>query len=290
LAGDSPDHLLALAAALERDSLHPLARAFQPHDRDFPLSDAREFTGEGVEGWIDGSHYRLGRASFAGQPADDDQGDLWLSGDGVALARFSVQQALRSDAAETIARLRALRLPVLLLSGDHPAAVAAVAQTLRIDDYASELRPDDKLARLRELQAQGRRVLMVGDGMNDAPILAAAHASLALAQGADLARQQADGVLASTRLGGVVDALLLARRARRVIGQNLLWACAYNLLAVPAAALGLVSPWLAAIGMSASSLLVIGNAMRLLRQTPAATQGALETAARSALVDAGVQT
>ncbi len=267
LAGDDPARLLAVAAALERGSLHPLARAFQPHDLQWPVIDPRETTGEGVEGRIEGRHYRLGRASFAGQP-DDGQGDLWLSCDGVALARFAVQQRLRSDAAQTIGRLRALQLPVVLLSGDHPAAVTAVARSLQIDDYASELRPDDKLARLQQLQQQGRRVLMVGDGMNDAPILAAAHASLALAQGADLARQQADGVLASARLGGVVDALLLARRARAVIAQNLFWACSYNLVAVPAAALGLVSPWLAAIGMSASSALVIGSAMRLLRSVP----------------------
>ncbi|MCB1628712.1 MAG: cadmium-translocating P-type ATPase, partial [Xanthomonadales bacterium] len=269
------DEALALAAALERCSLHPLARAFAAADDGRVVEQAFEQTGAGVRGRIDGQDYRLGRASYCGLPNETDA-DLWLVRGQQPLARFSLDQQLRADARLTVARLRELGLPVLLYSGDHPDAVATVAAQLQVDDHAGGLRPEDKLARLQQLQQQGRRVLMVGDGMNDAPVLAAAHASLALAQGADMARQQADGVIGGGRLQQVAEALLLARAARRTIVQNLLWAGGYNLLAVPAAALGLLSPWAAALGMSLSSLLVLANAMRLLRQ-PKAPPSAIPT-------------
>jgi len=154
-------------------------------------------------------------------------------------------------------------LQIHLLSGDHEAAVAACAGEIDITDYAAAASPADKLAFVRALQAQGRRVLMVGDGINDAPVLAAADASMAVGEATALAKTAADAVLLSSDLTLVPDLLQLARQTRRVIAQNLWWASLYNLVAIPAAALGLVPPWLAAIGMSGSSLLVVGNALRL---------------------------
>ena len=265
MAGLDADAVRALAAALERGSTHPLARAFGEAPG-APEGAVRTFPGLGLEGAIGGVLHRLGRASFVhargGDDGDDDDAIL-LARDGVVLARFVVADAPRADAAATVGDLRDDGLDVRILSGDGPAAVAVLARSLGVDAQAARQSPDDKLAAVRALQAIGRRVLMVGDGLNDAPVLAGADVSIAIAGGADLAQRAASLVVVADALGRVPEARRLARRARTIVAQNLGWATLYNLVALPFAALGHVGPGLAALGMAASSLAVTLNALRL---------------------------
>ena len=271
-----PAGALAIAAALERDAGHPLAAAFAHADRGASVHEVRAVPGCGLEGHVDGQRWRLGRADFACRGVDD--GALWLGDGQRARARFEIREAPRADAAEALARLRALGLRVQLSSGDGAAAVAAVARTLGIDDAHARQHPEDKLALVRWLQAQGRVVAMVGDGLNDAPVLAGADVSLAMDAGAALAQRAADLVLTGPGLLRIPAAIGVARATRQVIRQNFGWALVYNLLALPLAACGLVTPWIAALGMAGSSLVVTLNALRLGRAdrragTAAATTG-----------------
>ena len=162
-----------------------------------------------------------------------------------------------------VAELKQQGLTVHLLSGDRQAAVQSLAQNLRLDVFRAEAVPEDKLAYVETLQRQGKKVLMVGDGINDAPVLAAADVSVAVAGGADVARAGADIVLLNDDMAVIPQAVIQAKRTAAIIRQNLIWAAAYNLIAVPLAAAGFVTPWLAALGMSGSSLLVLANALRL---------------------------
>ncbi|HTL14261.1 MAG TPA: HAD-IC family P-type ATPase, partial [Thermomonas sp.] len=171
----------------------------------------------------------------------------------------------RPDAARAVERLRGQGLALHLASGDAAAPVARFATALGIEDAHARQSPEDKLARVRALQDEGRIVAMVGDGLNDAPVLAGADVSLAIGDGAALAQRAADLVLAGSALGNVPAAIDIARRTRRIVRQNLAWAVGYNLLALPLAAAGVVTPWLAALGMALSSLAVTANALRLTR-------------------------
>ncbi len=260
------ERALQCAAALERHSRHPLARAFAAVDASVQASEVQETAGQGIEGSIDGRRLRLGRRDFVAQQAGDGEADgLWL-GDGVRLlARFSLREGQREAAAEALAALRAQGLELQLCSGDGPEAVDRLASALGIADARSRQTPAQKLALARELQAQGRVVAMVGDGLNDAPVLAGADVSFAMSDGAALAQRAADFVVTSPSLLRIPQAIALARRTRAVLRQNLAWALAYNLIALPLAASGHVSPWMAALGMAGSSLLVTLNALRLAR-------------------------
>ncbi|PKM07494.1 MAG: ATPase P [Gammaproteobacteria bacterium HGW-Gammaproteobacteria-4] len=260
--GFDPAQALAIAAALERDAGHPLAHAFRGASA-LSAQHVQVQAGAGVSGSVDGVRYRLGRADFS--HASNDDGTIWLASAGRALARFTLRDATRSDAAAALADLRTLRLRGELLSGDAEAAVVALATELGITHAHARHSPEDKLAYLHALQAQGRVVAMVGDGINDAPVLAGADVSLAMGGGAPLAHRSADLILTGDSLRRVPEAIVLARRTRRVVRQNLVWALGYNALALPLAALGWVTPWLAALGMAASSLLVTANALRLAR-------------------------
>jgi Cu2+-exporting ATPase len=265
---------LALAAALERASEHALARAFPSSS--VAATAVAVVPGCGVEGEVAGRRLRIGQPAWVealaadGIPASHDPdgaaegASVALLGDaGGPLARFVFRDALREDAAATVRSLRAFGLGVHLWSGDAAGPVARIAAELGIADARHRLSPAGKLAALRALQAQGRRVLVVGDGVNDAPVLAGADAAVAIGRGSGLAQAQADAVLAGERLAPVALALRHARRTRGVVRQNLGWALAYNLVVLPVAALGLLEPWFAALGMSASSLLVVANALRL---------------------------
>ncbi|MFN2377947.1 MAG: HAD-IC family P-type ATPase, partial [Candidatus Binatia bacterium] len=179
------------------------------------------------------------------------------------LAAFELEDTPRPRAAETVRRLREAGLSVSIVSGDAPAVVAALAASLGIEQYRGGASPADKLRTVQDLQAAGAVVLMVGDGVNDAPVLGAAQVSIAMGGGTDLARSRADGVLLKEDLAAVADAVDLARATRRVMRQNLGWSIAYNLLALPLACAGHITPWWAAIGMSLSSLVVVLNAVRL---------------------------
>jgi len=257
------DEVLAIAAALESDSGHPLARAFAGIAPAGVATDVRAVPGQGIEGEVDGVRWRLGRAGFAAGGEEDDA--IWLGDGRQAAARFRISESARPDAAEAVALLRGMGLRVHLSSGDAEGPVRRFASELGIERAHARQSPEDKLAYARSLQAEGRVVAMVGDGLNDAPVLAGADVSLALAGGAPLAQQSADLVLTGSSLLRVPQAIATARRTRRIVRQNLAWAAGYNVIALPVAIAGLVTPWLAALGMALSSLLVVCNALRLAR-------------------------
>lgn len=263
--GIDADSALRIAAALERDSNHPLAAAFTQAAQLPAIDQLRAVSGQGVEGLIAGQRWRVGTAPFA--TGGEDDGAIWLGSDTGARARFRLVEQPRADAARVLQQLCAQGLALHLASGDAPAPVARFAEAMGIAHAHAHARqtPDAKLARVRALQAEGRRVAMVGDGLNDAPVLAGADVSLAIGDGAALAQRSADLVLANPALGAIPAALDIARRCRRIIRENLAWAIGYNLLALPLAATGMVTPWLAALGMALSSLLVTANALRLTR-------------------------
>jgi Cu2+-exporting ATPase len=271
LGGLSADACLALAAALENHSEHPIARAFGRAEQ--AAEQVRSVPGLGLEGRVEGRLLRIGAADFvcalSATPvprAPDRPGQSLLLGDRKgALAWLLLDDPVRGDADRLLQACRARGWRILLLSGDRSAHVAAVAAELGIDDARGGLDSKAKLAVLRGLQAEGRKVLVLGDGVNDAPVLAAADISVAMGSGTDLARVSADAVLLGSHLGALVDAFDLAARTRRVIAQNLTWAVLYNGLMLPFAALGWVTPLWAALGMSVSSLTVVLNALRLTR-------------------------
>ena len=254
---------LHAAASLARASRHPLARALAAAcpDAAAPPDGVVEVPGQGL---VTGAA-RLGSARHCGVAAEDGAAGmaLWfVAGEGAAPVAFRFRDALREDAREAVAALRALGLPVELLSGDGEAATAAAAREAGIDDWRGGASPADKADRMRALAAEGRRVLMVGDGINDAGALALAHASASPASGTDLAQAVADLVLGGRNLLALPAAVAAARRARRIARGSLLMAGTYNIVAVPAAVAGLVTPLGAAFVMATSSLLVIGNALR----------------------------
>ena len=254
---------LAWAASLAAGSRHPVARAFAGQTSSGPVQALHETAGQGLQGQVQGRWLRLGTAPYAAARRDD--GGLWL-GDGTeALARFELGETLRPEAPAVMAALRQQGLQLHVYSGDAASAVQRQAELLGITDVAARQSPEDKLQRLRALQQQGRVVIMVGDGINDAPVLAGADVSVVVAGSAPLAQQVADVVLTQTSLLHVADAIRLARRTRQVMHQNLAWAVGYNLLALPLAAAGLVKPWMAALAMVVSSLTVTLNALRLTR-------------------------
>ncbi len=261
---------LRWAASLEQASEHPLAAPFLAKiaaDALLPVIDAHNEPGRGVSGIIAGKRYFIGRAELAGHAAADAVTDgatqVWLADETRLLAKFVLADALRSDAKQLVEALKAQGLRLSIFSGDDSATVRHIGAELGIADCRGELKPADKLAALRTLQAAGEVVMMLGDGVNDAPVLAAAQVSLAMGAGTQVARATSDMVLLSERLMEVAHALELSRLSMSVMRQNFAWAIAYNLIAVPLAALGWVSPWLAALGMSASSLIVVANALRL---------------------------
>ena len=273
LAGMGRQQVLDISASLGRGSEHPVSRILTLHGGQvLDVEQLRARPGLGMQGEIGGAVYRLGNANFVAELVGDEppalpQGvrgtQVYLGCDSGWLARFELHDRLREDAGAAISRLKALGLRPHIFSGDVPDAVAAVAQELDIADWHGGMRPDDKLARVRELQAAGHKVVMIGDGVNDAPVLAGADVSVAMGQGAQLAHATADMVALSGRLGILAEGVQKARATRSIIGQNLGWAVLYNLIAVPLAAAGWVAPWMAAIGMSVSSLVVVLNALRL---------------------------
>ncbi|MBB3191333.1 heavy metal translocating P-type ATPase [Halomonas cerina] len=273
LGDQDADRLRGLAAALEAHSEHPIARAFRPYRRvTVSASEVISHPGQGLEGCLEGRTWRLGTPDFAApeaRPAPPGEGQwLLLAEQGTPQAWFALRDRVREDAGEAVAALKAQGLEVELLSGDTPSAVEAMAERLGIATWRASASPEAKLARIQALQAAGERVAMVGDGINDIPVLAGADVALAMNGATDLARTRADAVLLGPHLMRIVEAIEISRATQRIIRQNLLWALIYNLAALPLAALGFVPPWLAAIGMSASSLIVVGNALRLSRFRP----------------------
>ena len=278
--------LLAQAALLAGWSAHPLsqalvvaaqaAQASPPNAKHWQA--LQEMPGQGLQAEdAQGHRWRLGRQAFAaalsaqagdGQarmPPTDGLVSTWLGCDGRLVARFDFDEALRLDALAAVAALRRQGLQVILLSGDRPERAARLGAQLAVNGVIGGATPERKLAEVVAAQAGGQRVAMVGDGINDAPVLARADVSFAMGQGALVARAQADAVVASNRLGDLALAHSLARQTMRVVRQNLVWAAVYNSACIPLALLGWLPPWAAGLGMALSSLLVIGNSLRLSR-------------------------
>ena len=257
---------LALAAALEAGIEHPIARALRSV-ADVPGAEAVEYVvGFGVTGRVAGRSYRLGSARHVGRdPAEDDARCVYLADEEHVLARIVLADQIRPHAREAITAL-ATDADVALVSGDSMFAVSEAARTFGIDRFAALQTPEDKLARLRDHQAAGDVVAAVGDGINDAPLLAQADVSIAMVAGSQLAQASADVVFTGNDLRTLVRLPELARATRVIVRQNLAWAALYNLSALPLAAAGILAPWMAALGMSFSSLVVVGNALRLNRK------------------------
>jgi len=255
---------LALASALERDSAHPIAQAFVAAPTALRATGLRQEAGHGVSGVIDGSRYALGVPSRA---PDGDAARTWVQLDGERgpLALIALAAPARPEAPATLAALRARGCELEVLTGDAPQAAAPLAQALGLARVGARQSAEDKLARLRALQAAGRVVVAVGDGINDAPLLAGADVAVAMPAGAALAQARADVILLGDSLAPLPLLLDTARRAMRLARQNLAWALGYNLVVLPLAMAGMLAPWMAALGMSLSSLLVVGNALRLTR-------------------------
>lgn len=269
--------LAQVAARLALSSRHPLALALAREATSrAPFDNAVEQPGQGVRALIDGVEARLGSAAFCGASPHTDGGasvsyiHFTYAGQ---KAVFAITQRLRPAAIETVQALRDLGLDLQILSGDRDAAVRPVAEALGIPQWQGGLNPAQKIAHIEALKAQGRRVLMVGDGLNDAPALASAHVSLSPISAADVTQAQADAVFIGERLAPVYDSVDIARRARTLMMQNLWLAVIYNLIAVPVAIAGLVTPLIAALAMSGSSVLVTLNALRAARKNNTIGEG-----------------
>ena len=275
-----PEVALALAAALEARSEHPLARVLTAAATARPMAThLTNVAGEGVGGIIDGVRFRLGRVAFVAGlagPAPDTMADferdapagstvIALGSRGAWVAAFAITDATREGASPLIAQLATLRVTPVLLSGDRALAARVAGAALGIADARGDLGPEDKRAAIAALQAQGAVVAMTGDGVNDAPALAQAQVAISLGTATPLAQSVADVVVLSDDPARIGDAIATARRTFAVIRQNLAWAALYNAIAIPLAAFGFVTPLVAAAGMSASSLVVVFNALRLAR-------------------------
>jgi len=257
---------VALAAPLARASAHPLAKALAAEAGEGPTADeVTEHAGLGVEGVIEGRRARLGSAAWVGLPSAGAETELWFGFEGDTRIRFRFSDRLREDAARTIQVLKARGLSVEVLSGDVEGAVRAAAEVCGIETWTARVSPADKAARVDALKAEGRKVLMVGDGLNDAAALARAHAAMAPGTALEASQNAADLVFSGDELGAVVDAVDVARQAKARALENFGFSALYNLVAAPAAMLGFVNPLVAALAMSGSSLVVTLNALRMAR-------------------------
>ncbi|MBP6116204.1 MAG: heavy metal translocating P-type ATPase [Neisseriaceae bacterium] len=274
----SADQAMLIAAALEQQSEHPIARAFVgPEGQRLPLvTQLVNTAGQGLTAMIDGVAWRIGRVNYVAQSAGAVPAALaqWapeativaLGNEQGFQAAFALDDVVKDSAAAAVAHLQQQGLRVHVLSGDHVSAVQKLASSMGLDDHTAEATPEDKLAYVTALQSAGKSVLMVGDGINDAPVLAKANVSIAMGSGADVAQEGGDMVLVNNDLALVAQAHKVAKKTRLIIRENLIWAMMYNLVAMPLAIMGVVTPWIAAFGMACSSLLVLGNALRLLRK------------------------
>ncbi|RLA55860.1 MAG: cadmium-translocating P-type ATPase [Gammaproteobacteria bacterium] len=264
--------ILAIGAALQHYSSHPIARAFAGITGTTGFKDVNYRVGAGLEAHQNGGTYRMGSAQFCRQLAPDlptapDKLLYWvaLCREGSPLAWIGLNDHTRGEAGDVITSAQQAGLQVELLSGDSSAQGPLLARSLGISTVNHGLTPQQKMAHVQQLQTKGAVVAMVGDGLNDAPVLSLADASFAVTGATDLARTQADFVIVGGDLHAVIDTWRKARQCRRIIGQNFTWALGYNICAIPLAAMGFIPPWAAAIGMSLSSLLVVANSLRLNR-------------------------
>ncbi|MHC2256454.1 Cu2+-exporting ATPase [Bradyrhizobium embrapense] len=267
---DIPDDVVKLAGRLALSSRHPVAAAVaRKAGVAAPLSNIQEEPGQGVHGFHEGRPIRLGRASFCGADdlaneilCRDPEASVVAFSHGESRYAFAVRQRLRPDAAEVVAGLARMGIAVEIVSGDREPAVRLAAEVLGVHEWRAEVSPVDKIERIEELARRGCKVLMVGDGLNDAPALAAAHASMSPVTATHMSQAVADAVFLGERLAPVLSAVKVSRKALRLMRQNLWLAVVYNVLAVPIAIAGLVTPLIAAAAMSGSSVIVMLNALR----------------------------
>ncbi|MEM7054506.1 MAG: heavy metal translocating P-type ATPase metal-binding domain-containing protein [Pseudomonadota bacterium] len=280
--GLSEQRVIEIAAALERVSTHPIASAFAEHDQGLTVAEAQSHGSRGVSGWIEQREYFLGRPDWVASEVGLDivlpERGIWIAlasktnHQNRMIATFRLDSPLRAGSQALIETLNNRGIEVIMASGDRVGNVEPLANDLGIQHYHSGMRPADKLALVKQLQDEDAVVAMVGDGINDAPVLAGADVSIALAEGAAIAQTQADMVVTGKGLNALGQIFVQAPRVRRIIRQNLGWSLAYNFSSLPLAAIGIIPPWAAAIGMSLSSLGVVLNARRLAR-TSAVTHG-----------------
>jgi len=266
--GLSERNLIDVAAALEAHSIHPVARAFRCGTVRMQASQVIAHASGGLVGVVNGHRWCIGSAGFVAKFLGREiqsaaNGDIWLADGYDWRARFRLVDMLRPGSQQVIRRLSASGLEVRILSGDEEAAVAMVAERLGVSSWAARRRPEDKLRYIHELQAQGRTILMVGDGANDGPVLAAADVSMTVQGATELANSTADLILTPESLLPVLRVFEISRKAARLTRQHLVWALCYNAAIMPLAVSGVLEPWMAALGMSASSLVVVLNAARL---------------------------
>jgi P-type Cu2+ transporter len=273
--------MLAIAAALEAGSLHPIALAFSQHyDPSVIATEITHFVAQGIEGKVQGQVYRIGVKAFVQgnmsltasdsqttdntKPTPDTSPCVWLSQNGRLIARIPIQDEVRSDAKQAVEALQQANIQVCIASGDSLSHVNALGHALGIHQVYAEQKPQDKLTLINQLQLS-HNTAMFGDGINDAPVLAGAYLSVAMGSGSAIAKNSADLILLGDHLSRFNDAIKVAKKTNAIIKQNLFWAFGYNLLILPLAVTGHVPPYIAALGMSLSSILVVSNSLRLLR-------------------------
>ncbi|WP_373807018.1 heavy metal translocating P-type ATPase, partial [Delftia acidovorans] len=281
-AGEDADEVLALAALLARQSIHPASRAIAQAGADaatdWKLDTMQEMAGLGLDAWVQRPgarrHLRLGSALHAGLAGEQPVQGVLLAEETSqgwhTLARFVLSEDVRPEAAAVVQALHRHGVQVMLLSGDREDAARAMAARVGITQAEGGCSPQDKLERLQQAQAAGHHVAMVGDGLNDGPVLAGAHVSFAFGRAVPLAQSRADFVVLGDSLELVLQACLLSRRTLQVVRQNMAWAAAYNAVSIPLALAGFMPAWVAGLGMALSSLLVVMNAARLARSLPLA--------------------
>ncbi|WP_133406779.1 heavy metal translocating P-type ATPase [Parashewanella tropica] len=262
----SKESVLNHIAALEQGSEHPIAKAFRDHLelKRFPVTDVEHHVGKGISGFINGNHYFVGKAVSANGKASTQQMISLLRDDDL-IAEVTLSDEIREDAQSSIKQLKQHKLYLSIASGDQSGHVHAVASSLGINDVRAGLTPSDKLSFVKDLQSANEKVAMFGDGINDAPVLSGADLSIAMGSGTAIAKNSADLILLGDKLSRFVDAIDVASKTTRLIKQNLMWALGYNLIVLPLAMSGNIAPYVAAIGMSASSLIVVSNSLRLLK-------------------------
>lgn len=261
---------LAISAAMESQSIHPIAKAFAPFYRqDCQVKENQYIAGSGVLAKVNQQQYYLGSAAFILEQtqiqAADNLANVYLATQDHLIAGFTLSDTVRDDAKETVDTLKTMGIATCIASGDTSEHVEQVAHEVGITALHKGLKPQDKLTLINQLKDQGKRVAMFGDGVNDAPVLAGANLSIAMGSGTDIAKNSADLILLGDQLSRFPQAVRIAKMTEQIIRQNLLWALGYNLLIIPLAVTGHVLPYIAAIGMSASSLIVVANSLRLLK-------------------------
>ncbi|WP_394143957.1 heavy metal translocating P-type ATPase [Vibrio atypicus] len=263
----SEEQVSAIAASLEAHANHPIARAFKPYvNQNVVVDSVENVIGSGISGIYNGKETKIGSAKYIlGNDAKAEPNSVYLSIDGIHVATFHYQDPIRKEAKSFIERFKAAGIKITLLTGDSKTNADVVAKDIGIDTVIASAKPQDKLEYLQSVDTNDI-TMMIGDGINDAPTLAGAHLSVAMGGGADVAKASADMVLLGDHLERILEARKLALQTRKIIRENLAWSLGYNLLILPLAVAGLVAPYFAVVGMSASSIIVVSNSLRLLKE------------------------